>query len=232
MPTGGITVAERLWDKVSVSQPGRLNFRDIRNLRPYSTQQLRRQMAEPRTSGNCAELSPEYSEFSFNVSCLSPWIFMSFINAFGYSFLAGCIVDLFYKWAASFTAELWLTSWIFFQIALCCPQLAVSHLCRQAICIHVNSQHFFDFKKDIGRLLTIYRRFLLHRKKCNPEFCVHLLFSISSLCRHLLKIHEEKYLAFFTLKYLYQTTWNDYLTVKSRCISTGVISSRYFCNYS
>lgn len=102
MPTGGITVAERLSDKVSVSQPGRLNFRDVRNLRHHSTQQLRRQMAEPRTSGNCAELSPEYSEFSFNVSCLSPWIFMPFINAFGYSFLAGCIVDLFLQMGGVF----------------------------------------------------------------------------------------------------------------------------------
>lgn len=37
---------------------------------------------------------------------------------------------------------------------------------------------------------------------------------------------------FFTLKYLYQTTSNDYLTIKSRCISTDVTSSRYFCNYS
>lgn len=91
---------------------------------------------------------------------------------------------------------------------------------------------FFDFKEDMGRLLTICRRFLLHRNKWNQEFCVHLLFSISSHCTYLLKIHEEKYLAFFTLKYLYQTTWNDYLTIKSRCISTDVISSRYFCNYS
>lgn len=103
-------------------------------------------MTEPRTSGNCPELSSEYSEFPFIVSCLSPWIFMPFINAFG-CFLAGCLADLFYRWMGSFTAELWLTSWIFFQIALCCPQLAVSHLCRQVICIHANSQHFLTSKK-------------------------------------------------------------------------------------
>lgn len=213
--------------EVSVSQPGRLNFRDVRNLRHHSTQQLRRQMTEPRTSGNCAELSPEYSEFPFIVSCLSPWIFMPFINAFG-CFLAGCLTDLFYRWVGSFTAELWLTSWIFFHIALCCPQLAVSLLCRQVVCIHTNSA-FFDFKEDMERLFSIYRKFLLHSKKWNPEFFVSTYYSPFPHSTHLLKLHEEEYLAFSTVKYLDQTTWKNYLTIKSRCISTGVIPSRYFC---
>lgn len=140
--------------------------------------------------------------------CLHGYL-MSFIDVFGYSFLAGCLVDLFYKWVISLAAcngrencE-WYFGFIFFQIALCCPQLVVSHQCRRAICLHVNPQHFFWLQRRYGKIINhIIEDFFLHRTNWTQVFCVHLLFSISSLRTHLLKIHEEKYLAFPTLKYL------------------------------